>query len=120
MGSIALKNKRPVHSTKPDVVRCGWLNDFSLCAATNNGYFYRYLIDDSAPSYKLEEEHLLKDKDQDLNQQQTTKIYKQPKNEEKEKEKKVEVAQERQREREQEQEQEEDQGEEQDIPIESQ
>ena len=63
------------------IIKCGWLNDYSLLCATKNGYFYRYHINDTLKTYKLLSEHSLKNNDCDLHKQQTTKIYKTKKEE---------------------------------------
>merc|ERR1712129_474054 len=61
------------------IIKCGWLNDYTLLCATQNGYFYRYSIDDTSKTYKLLSEHSLKNTDS--LKQQETKIYKTKKDE---------------------------------------
>merc|ERR1712207_97241 len=65
-------------------------NDYSLLCATQNGYFYRYSVDDTLKTYKLLSEHSLKNTDSDLHKQQETKIYKTKKEEENDDEQKKE------------------------------
>merc|ERR1712154_126185 len=64
------------------ILKCGWFNDYSLLCATNNGYFYRYHINDTLKTYKLLSEPSLKNDDSDLDKQQKTKIYKSKKEKE--------------------------------------
>merc|ERR1712048_442985 len=81
--SIITINIKDSHS----IIKCGWLNDYSLLCATQNGYFYRYSVDDTLKTYKLLSEHSLKNTDSDLHKQQETKIYKTKKKKKKKKKK---------------------------------
>eukprot|EP01084_Bolivina_argentea_P281364 481392_1 len=63
------------HNSIIKSLKCGWFNDYTLLCATENGYFYRYSINDKTKQYKLLSEHTLKDNKYDLHKEQKTKIY---------------------------------------------